>query len=212
MKWEKDLVRDIRTHDEKIDNSDSEIRDIPHPLTEIYGPNSCPPEVSNNNRWYLTNRFMRVRDQCQAILEIGVCRNGGDSFAHRFLQNKLDETIYIGIDIDDKSFLNNPEKNIYTIKGDSSNVKENIDRMKSWGVKEFGFIFIDGWHSINQVLTDWEYTELLAPHGIVGFHDTTFHPGPKAFVEALNKDIWEVEENLCKDDNGIGFAWRKGTS
>ena len=39
---------------------------------------------------------------------------------------------------------------------------------------------------INQVLADWEYTNLLADGGIVGFHDTSCHPGPYNFIKALD--------------------------
>jgi len=84
-----------------------------------------------------------------------------------------------------------------------------MEFIKSIGIKEFGFIFIDGWHSINQCLDDWEYTNILQSDGVVGFHDTSCHPGPAAFVKALNKDMWEVEENLTPEDYGIGFAWQK---
>jgi predicted O-methyltransferase YrrM len=80
---------------------------------------------------------------------------------------------------------------------------------KDLGITEFGFIFIDGWHSINQVLTDWEYTALLSPNGIVGLHDVSSHPGPNSVIKAINKDIWEVEENTCPYDHGVGFAWKK---
>ena len=61
------------------------------------------------------------------------------------------------------------------------------------GEDSFDFIFIDGWHSINQVLDDWKFTEFLAEGGIVGFHDTNTHPGPMLFVDNLNPDKYIVE-------------------
>lgn len=203
MKWEQDLIKDIRTGTE-YDDRDGD-SGIPHPNGHLWPWQ----EVTVANRAALTDRFLRVRDNCQAILEIGVCRNKDDSFTHRFLENKKPETIYVGIDLDDKSFLNDPDKNIWTIQGSSSSIPEAMEIFKDLGITEFGFIFIDGWHSINQCLLDWEYTQLLAPNGIVGFHDTSAHPGPYHFIKNLNKDIWEVEENVCPEDHGIGFAWRK---
>lgn len=204
MKWEQDLIKDIRTHT-YYDNSDGNQegrckRDVP--LNDVGECSSC-------NVSALVDRFLRVKDTCQAILEIGICRNGFDSFTYRLLDNKKLETIYVGIDLENKSFLNNEEKNIYTIQNSSSNIEQNMSLIKSFGVKEFGFIFIDGWHSINQCLLDWEYTQLLAPNGIVAFHDTAEHPGPYNFIRALNKNIWHVEENVCPTDWGIGFAWKK---
>jgi hypothetical protein len=197
MKWEKDLVRDIRTG-RAFDDQDAPYRMV-----------SSPGEVTECNRAALTERFLRVRDKATAILEIGICRNHEDSHTFCFLNNKKPETIYVGIDIDDKTFLNNKEQNIHTIKGTSSNVLENMEVCKSLGVEKFDFIFIDGLHSINQVLIDWEYSNWLADDGIIGFHDVTAHPGPAMFIEALNKDLWNVEENVCVGDYGIGFAWKK---
>jgi hypothetical protein len=204
MRWEKDLVRDIRTGTD-FDDEDGNDGRIPRPHPWIHGT----PEVTDANRDAIKERFLKVRDNCKAILEIGICRNQKDSITHVFLDNKLPETVYVGIDLDDKSFLNDPDKNIWTIQGSSSSIPEAMEIFKDLDITEFGFIFIDGWHSINQVLTDWEYTELLAPNGIVGLHDTSVHPGPYYFVNALDKNIWNVEPNVCEFDHGVGFAWRK---
>ena len=205
MKWEQDLVKDIRTGTEYDDHDHTDSTKIAHPHVECWPW----PEVTDANRAAVKEEFLKVRDNCKAILEIGVCRNQKDSITHIFLDNKLEDTIYVGIDLDDKSFLNNSDKNIYTIQGSSSSIPEAMEIFKDIGITEFGFIFIDGWHSINQVLTDWEYTQLLSPDGIVGFHDTSTHPGPHWFVKALNKDIWDVQENVCLYDHGVGFARRK---
>jgi hypothetical protein len=205
MQWETDLIKDIRTHsayDDKDTSGDSGIR---HPNEHLWPWD----EVTDANRNAIKERFLKVRDNCKAILEIGVCRNEKDSITHIFLDNKLPDTVYIGIDIDDKSFLNDPEKNIYTIQGDSSSITEAVEIFKDLGVTEFGFIFIDGWHSINQVLIDWEYTSMLSPTGIVGLHDVSSHPGPHYFINNINEEKWNVEKNVCPFDHGVGFAWRK---
>jgi predicted O-methyltransferase YrrM len=206
MKWEEDLTQDIRTNT-AFDDSDGNDGRIQTPE----GWATPPMEVMDDNRAALKDRFLRVRDNCQAILEIGVSRetNGEQTTTGILLANKHPDTIYVGIDIDDKSYLNDPSKNIYTIKASSMDLESNLAKIAEFGVKEFGFIFIDGWHSINAVITEWEYTTLLSQHGIVGLHDTSQHPGPYYFVKALNKDRWHVEENVCPTNHGIGFAWRK---
>jgi hypothetical protein len=205
MRWEHDLIRDIRTHSD-FDNADQNDGRIQVPA----GWSWPPAEVMDDNAEALRERFLRVRDQCPAVLEIGVNRiNNGPTTTGVILDNKHPDTIYVGIDLDDKSFLNDASKNIHTIRANSFSVQENIAKIKELGVTEFGFIFIDGWHSIHAVMIEWEYTALLAPHGIVGFHDTTQHPGPHYFVKALDKDIWNVEENVCPTNHGMGFAWRK---
>jgi len=204
MKWEQDLIKDIRTHSSYDDEDDNQagrvVRDYPSEYPHL--------EFSDCNRAALFEKFLSVKDQVAAILEIGVCRNGNDSSTYTFLNNKNDNTAYVGIDLDNKSFLNNEEKRIYTIQGNSSDVDQNIETMKSHGITELDFIFIDGWHSINQVLTDWEYTKILSPGGVVAFHDINEHPGPYNFIKNLNTDIWQVETH-CPGDWGIGFAWRK---
>jgi predicted O-methyltransferase YrrM len=204
MKWEQDLVGDIRTYTE-FDNDDGNdsrriVRDHPSGYPH--------DEFSTCNKAALMEHFLKIKDEARAILEIGVCRNGSESSTYCFLNNKLDETAYVGIDLDNKSFLNNEEKRIYTIQGNSSNVDQNIEIMKSHDITELDFILIDGWHSINQVLIDWEYTKILSPGGIVAFHDISEHPGPHLFIRNLNKDVWNVDL-CCLSDWGIGFAWRK---
>lgn len=203
MIWEQDLIEDIRT------NTDFDDQDggIPHPMG--YTSWDIAKEFSTTNAAFLKEYFMHVKDHCTAILEIGVCRNEGHSSTHVLLNNKNPDTVYVGIDLDDKSFLDNADKNVYTLKTSSSNVEENMAKFKELGIEEFDFIFIDGWHSINQILIDWEYTSMLSDAGIVALHDVTTHPGPTAFIKALDKDKWNVEENLSPEDHGIGFAWRK---
>jgi len=210
MKWETDLVRDIRTHT-IFDDQDG---GVPHTkgYSHFFDENGnviYPNEVTDCNRYHLLEMFNRVRDNCNAILEIGIGRNSEQSFAHVFFKNKKKETIYIGLDLDDRSFLRDSENNIHTVQNNSSYYFENVEIFKTIGAEKFDFIFIDGWHSINQVLADWEYTNLLADNGIVGFHDTSCHPGPNSFVNALDTNKWEVVKNCCPDDWGIGFAWKK---
>jgi hypothetical protein len=198
-KWQEDTTDDLSEFDGELENNG-----MIHPsgYENIGGNSLCNIEQ-------LTNQFMRVKDRCKAIIEIGVYRNGAYSFTNVFLNNKLPETKYFGIDIVDKSFLDNPSKNIFTIQSDSSHIDKIWEWIQSHGVTELDFIYLDGWHSINQVKRDWEFTRYLSSYGIVGFHDTTCHPGPKEFVRVLDRNKWIVEENVCPDDWGIGFAWKK---
>lgn len=197
MKWYQDITRDIRTFS-NFDDYDSARK-------------WATVEVSECNRQMLLAQFTRLKNSCKAILEIGIQRNGDSSFTQIFLGNKLKQTIYLGIDINDKSFLNNTNENIYTLQTNSSDYNKVVEYARSIGVNQFDFIFIDGDHSINQVLRDWEYTNLLSEKGIVGFHDTAYHYGPENFIKNLDLAKWEVIRNGCADENdyGVGFCWKK---
>ena len=214
MKWETDLIKDIRLHN-GYDDGESQIHQYATIHPEILEDKGCiyqydGKECTDCDRNALLEQFLKVRDNCAAILEIGIGRNGKDSFATVFSENKKDETIYVGLDIEDRSWLVENGENIFTIQGDSSNYDEIVEIIKDkFGVEEFDFIFIDGDHSVNQVLRDWEYTNLLSDKGIVGLHDTSHHTGPYMFIRNLNKDVWNVIENCCPEDYGIGFASKK---
>lgn len=214
MKWENDLVTDVRSNTAADDlccginhylnlwPEASESDSVKNPY--------AGEEVTDCNRLALEEQFLKVRDNCKAILEIGIGRNGDKSFGHVFFSNKKDETVYVGLDIEDRSWLCDCGENVYTIQGDSSNYDEMVRIIKEqFNVDQFDFIFIDGLHSINQVLKDWEYTNLLSENGIVGLHDTSHHIGPYLFIRNLNKEKWDVVENACPQDYGIGFARKK---
>ena len=191
MKWKKDLIKDIRCGRDDQD----------HPVRSGYRG----PEFTECNRKHLKESFLSVANNCKVIVEIGVCRNGKDSSTYVFLNNKKENTLYLGVDLMDKSFLNDAVKNIHTLQTDSSNYEQVVSKLRGLGVDEIDYLFIDGWHSINQVYKDWEYTNILSKNGIVGFHDINYHPGPSLFIQNLNPDIWDIK-TYCPNDYGIGFV------
>jgi len=217
MKWEDDLIRDIRVNTNHDDREDEYA--LIEKYSEIY-PNLLKDKTVFNrydgrectecNKESLIEKFDLVKDKCRAILEIGVCRNNIDSFVYALLSRKKKETIYVGVDMNDKTYLNDLENNIFTIQEDSSNYESIITKCKEFGVEEFDFIFIDGLHTVNQLLKDWEYTKNLSDYGIVGFHDTSHHAGPYMFINHVDTKKWEVIVNDCPDDYGIGYVTKKG--
>jgi hypothetical protein len=218
MKWQEDLVQDIRFHDDRddLDGNHGRFPEVPDRSFSVVNPvTGIDQTMSQCNIDAIIEHFSKIKDTCKCILEIGVDCNGTPTemtSTRTFLDNKNINTVYLGVDIDDSSYLNNVDKNIYTLRTDSSNLDEVMQFLNDKGVSEIDFLFIDGWHSINQVLTEWEYTKFLSPNGIVGFHDTSIHPGPTMFVKYLDKKTWHVVENCCsvnENDYGIGFAWRK---
>ena len=193
----RDLYKEIRTY---TDHDDSD-----WPLT--FEP---PVEVSVSNIDELSHFFSMKKSECKSILEIGVSSNSQRSFTKFFVDNKLETTKYFGVDKEDRIYLNSSSKNIYTIKTDSSNILEVKSFLNEHGVDKVDFIFIDSWASINQVLNDWRYIELLDDDGIIAFHDTNFHPGPIELVNNLKADKYEVYKKCVSNtDWGLTFITKK---
>jgi hypothetical protein len=170
-------------------------------------------EFSECNRDELKKSYSEVANRAKAILEIGVCRNGTLSSSYVFLESKKDSTVYLGVDLSDKTFLDSKEKNVYTMQINSSDYEKIMAYAATLGVSQFDYIFIDGWHSINQCIKDWRFVTNLAPGGIVGMHDTNRHPGPNHLVKYLNTDKWILTKKCETDDiygdNGISFAKKR---
>lgn len=131
----------------------------------------------------------------QLIVEIGVDRSEHYtvSSTSTLLKLKPKECMYVGIDLESKAHLNSEENNIYTIQADSANRNALYNLMIVKEKKEIDFMFVDGWHSVNQVIAEWKYWEKMAPHGVMAFHDSNFHPGPVAVLDAVDRDIFSVE-------------------
>jgi hypothetical protein len=143
------------------------------------------------------------------IMEIGVNRNGDGSFTQALLSNKPDQIKYLGVDLDDKSYLNDTNKNIYTIKANSYDQRAVRDYLNVIGIDKLSILFIDGDHSVNTVINDWLYSDLLSDNGIVMFHDTSGHPGPTILVEYIDANIYRVEKHFeNQDDYGLAIAYK----
>lgn len=146
------------------------------------------------------------------IVEIGVHRNAyGDSSTGIILQGKRDHDIYVGIDIENKNFLDNTEKNIHTIQTSSTNIPAIQELFQSLGITQIDLFMVDGWHSINQVYAEWElYTPLLSPGGKVIFHDTNAHPGPYFVTKSIDTTQYRVQKYLNDiQDWGISVATKR---
>lgn len=218
MKWEEDLVKDIRLHDERDD--------FDYPLgnnkQSFVFYNVLPDfprwqsvhDFSKHNQNSLREYFVEKAKNAKCVVEIGVSRdsNKEETSTNILLRNKPKDCVYLGVDLQPKTYLDNDAENVHTIVANSSDTETVMQKLNSLGVEEIDFLMIDGWHSINQVLDDWEYTKWLSKDGVVAFHDTAYHPGPYLFINNLDTEKWEVVPNTCKEhifDFGIGFAWRK---
>jgi hypothetical protein len=203
---QKYLTNDIRL-DNSEDNDKDWINTFPNPF-ELVGNK----EFSMCNQASLIEEFTKVKDQTKVIVEIGVSRitynqTYDQTSTSIFLRHKNLETVYLGIDIDNKSFLQGLGRNIFTLQSKSEyyeKVKAKLDVLK---ISQIDFLFVDGWHSINRVIDELWYVDFMKSGGVIGFHDTNYHPGPSRIIKNLNPDIFEVTQ-YCnqQDDWGIAFA------
>jgi len=149
------------------------------------------------------------------IVEIGVdAPYNGDlslpSSTKTILNWKPDSCVYIGIDISDKTYLANKEKNVYILQQSSSEKQKVYDKMNELGLNQIDFMHVDGYHSITEVLDEWEYWERMTPFGIMAFHDTNHHPGPIAVLDAVDPEIFDVVYyGRGEPDWGVGVVRRK---
>jgi uncharacterized membrane protein YphA (DoxX/SURF4 family) len=168
-------------------------------------------EVTDRDLKKLEEVVLENRDTCQLIVEIGVCRNDERSFTHVLLRNKRDETVYLGIDLDDKSFLDDPKRNVHTLRTGSGNQALVRAKIEALGGHTIGILFIDGWHSVNMVANDWKYADLLAADGIVVMHDTSCHPGPVCVFDAVDERLFQKEKFFERErDWGLAVFRRRG--
>jgi len=142
------------------------------------------------------------------IVEIGVDVYPPSSTS-TLLKLKPNECTYIGIDISDKSHLNNVENNVFTIQTDSIEYEKLYQLMDSLHLTEIDLFFVDGEHSVNEVLWEWKYWEKMSPNGVMAFHDINFHPGPITVLDAIDRDIFSVEYfGRGELDWGVGVVQR----
>jgi hypothetical protein len=187
-----------------------------YPLNGYGGGNLGVREFSSDNQEVLETYFLDFLNHTKkdriVIVEIGVSRNAYENTSVSvFLKNKRPQDVYFGIDIDDKSFLDDVTKNIHTVRCPSENMDKVLEKMSDLGIYDIDILMIDGWHSINQCYFEWEnYTQLLASGGMVFMHDTNFHPGPYFLVDSIDVNQYDVYKHLWDiQDWGISVAVKK---
>ena len=173
----------------------------------VFGGINCP-EVSDCNLQVVKSVVASIGSQLNSILEIGVNRNGERSMSRVLMDDRPRGSFYLGVDLDDKSYLDNPAENTWTIRANS----HDQDRVRSFladkNINKLDLLFIDGWHSINTCVNDWQYTDLLSDNGIVILHDTNAHPGCVGLFEAVSDYYYEKTRFCTENDHGISVFKR----
>ena len=160
-------------------------------------------EVSDCNLEIVRRMVNELGSNLTAILEIGVNRNGERSMSRVLMDERPKGSFYLGVDLDDKSYLDNPAENTWTLRTNSHNQEEIRSFIANKGVKKLDLIFIDGWHSVNTCVNDWQYTDLLSENGMVILHDTNSHPGCVGLFEAVSDSLYHKVRYCTENDFGI---------
>jgi len=165
---------------------------------------SVPKEMSDMNLSKVREFFGRLVSP-RLVVEIGVMRNPGiQNTTQTVLEMKPDTCAYVGIDIEDRSYVKKYGTNIYTLQIDSaktSEIKEYLSRFNT----PIDYLFIDGLHSIYQVGKEINLISLVRRGGVIGFHDISVHTGPNAWMEAFDPEKFEIYKFHAEGDWGIGF-------
>lgn len=163
------------------------------------------PEISACNLAVVSDVLAQMQSRCNAIVEIGVHRNQGGSITNVLMDNKPKSAKYVGIDIEDKSYLDNTESNIFTIKSNSHDQRKIREKFDQVGINKIDVLMIDGWHSVNTCVNDWCYVDMLSDHGCVILHDTNAHPGCLALFHAVDEKLFRKTRH-CTSMNDMGIA------
>ena len=192
------------------------LRFFPNMEPDIDNDQDMPPygwvssvEVTDCNLQVVREVVNELGKNLKAAMEIGVNRNGERSMSRIIMDERPEGSFYLGVDIEDKSYLNNESTNTWTIQANSHDQEKIRGFIHSKGIKKLDLLFIDGWHSINTCVNDWLYTDLLTDHGVVMLHDTNSHPGPVGLFEAINEDLYDKQRYCLDNDFGIAVVRRK---
>ena len=149
-----------------------------------------------------------MHDDLKCILEIGVNKYSMEtSSTGVILDNKPKDCVYLGVDILDKSHLDDAENDVFTLQTNSSDHKRVIDRLKELGHRRIDLLMIDGWHSINAVVNDWQYTQWRSDNAVIIAHDTNAHTGPMLLFDAIDESLFDKKKHCVGKKNGVFTDW-----
>jgi hypothetical protein len=153
----------------------------------------------------------------KVIVEIGVHAPHGEphlSSTQVLNYNKDPDAVYIGLDKDMNELKHRTvmgmAANVHLILGDSRDRYKVYSVMDGLGLDTIDCLFIDGYHSVDQVINDWRYVERLSPDGVVAMHDTNVHPGPVTIYDAIDEKYFDKRKyGGGQRDWGISVFRRK---
>ena len=162
-------------------------------------------EISDGNREIVRQAVEYLGANLTSAMEIGVDRSNAASMSRIIMEGRPARSFYLGVDINDKSYLDNAEANTWTLQCNSHDQTTIRDFLSLRGITQLDLLFIDGWHSVNTCVNDWRYTDLIRPGGIVLLHDSNSHPGCAALFDAVDDTVYD-KARYCTEDTDFGIA------
>ena len=170
-------------------------------------------EISICNQDIITKCAKYVKEflpinNCTVELGVDRDRSNPNTSSKILLRNLIDHNFILFVDIADRYHIVKNENQTF-IQMDSGNIDAGFKFLEEKNIKNINLLFIDTWHSVNQVLKEWAWTKILDDNGIVVFHDSNKHPGPKEVLSKLDTKKWTIKK-LCtqENDNGIAVVWK----
>lgn len=147
-----------------------------------------------------------------AILEIGTSSGGTLYIWSRYLKSckKI-----ISVDLPEGYFYNKMKffelfdsgKKFYFLRSNSHDKETHGKVSKILNNSKIDFLFIDGDHSYNGVMQDFEmYKKFVAGGGIIAFHDIAYHPnyGVNMFWNEIKHNY--VSKEIIASKNQVGYG------
>jgi hypothetical protein len=172
-------------------------------------------EFSEDNKAVLLHAIdeLKKENKFNSIFEIGVNRSGDVSSTRTIIDNMTQNTKYFGVDLNEGCLqpVRNDASGIHCLCANSSDFEQIMNWVREKGTQTFDLIHIDGWHSINQVMKDFDFVQFLNVGGYLLMHDVANHPGPHCVFDAIDEDMFEktkLFDEPTEPDWGIAICKR----
>tara|TARA_R110000824_G_scaffold121231_6_gene277271 strand:+ start:627 stop:1289 length:663 start_codon:yes stop_codon:yes gene_type:complete len=186
--------------------------DISMPHVHMHGYTNAlnqPFSVSRGNCKVVEEVVAAIGLSNKGILEIGLnAAFDQQSITYELVSSKPPSTPYLGIDTADRRYLLNRGNNMHFLQTYSTDQEAVRKKLKEIKANSISILCIDGDHSVNTVINDFKYSDLVEEGGIIIMHDTNVHPGPVVVVDAIDTNVYKVKKHQTdhKSDWGITVA------
>ena len=196
------------------DSEDNDLEFYPDLFNEITSKIAPNDYFSAINSYLLFEciELLKLNTEKGIILEIGIGKKKRYKFTSTatILNTKHKSTRYVGIDAENREWLLGKTDNIVLYEDISENVLKKFNNVSNayppMQKKRYDLLHIDGNHSVNGVLIDWQFSQFVKNTGIILLHDIKTHPGPKLLVDAIDRNIYTVHKMFLHKPKDFGMA------